>query len=275
MKHKIAIAQFKACENRKENIKKAEKFIKEASKEGAKLILFPEMSFDIFFPRFRADMKHFNLAEPIPGPMVEIFKDIAEKEKIAVVFNMFEEEMAGEYYDCTPVISKEGKYLGKSRMMHIAELPNYNEKYYYWQGNSDYPVFDMNGFKIGIAICYDRHFPEQMRILTLKGADLILVPTATSIDEFKNIWEIEMQAASVTNQVYIAVSNRIGTEGNLKFFGKSFATSPTGNILAMASEDNEEVLFFDLDKQAIKKARQKLPFLRDRRVETYSYLLKS
>ena len=274
MKYKIAVSQFKALKNRDENIKKAEIFIKEAKSKNADLIVFPEMSFDIFFPKFRADRKYFDIAEPIPGPMVENFKEIAGNIGISVVFNMFEEVKHGEYYDCSPVIDKKGEYLGKSRMMHIAELPNYNEKYYYWEGDSDYPVFDMGGFRIGIAICYDRHFPEHMRILTLKGADLILVPTATSLTELKNIWETEMQAASVGNQVYIAVSNRVGREEDLRFFGKSFVTNPFGDVIAMASEDKEEVLIFDLDIDLIKEARQILPFLRDRRPETYQYLSK-
>lgn len=274
MKFKIALSQFKALEKREENIKKAQIFIKEAKSRGAELIVFPEMSFDIFFPKYRTDRKYFDIAEPVPGQLVESLSKIAEENEIAIVFNMFEEARSGEYYDCSPVINKNGKYLGKSRMMHIAELPNYNEKFYYWEGNSDYPVFEMNGYKIGIAICYDRHFPEHMRILTLKGADLILVPTATSLTELKNIWEIEMQAASVGNQVYIAVSNRVGTEQNLTFFGKSFVTNPLGDIISMASEDKEEVLIFDLDISLIKEARQILPFLRDRRPETYMYVAK-
>ncbi|MFC1726197.1 carbon-nitrogen hydrolase family protein [candidate division KSB1 bacterium] len=274
MKFTIAVSQFKPFQNREENIKKAEVFIKEAKSKNADLIVFPEMSFDIFFPKFRADRKYFSIAEPVPGELVEKFKEIAKNNGISIVFNMFEEGKAGEYYDCSPVINKMGEYLGKSRMMHIAELPNYNEKYYYWEGNSDYPVFDMGGFKIGIAICYDRHFPEHMRILALKGADLILVPTATSLTELKNIWEIEMQAASVGNQVYIAVSNRVGQEENLTFFGKSFITNPFGDIIAMASEDKEEVLIFNMDIDLIKEARQILPFFRDRRPETYQYLIK-
>ena len=274
MNYKIALSQFKAFEKREENIKKAKVFIKEAKAKGAELIVFPEMSFDIFFPKFRTDRKYFDIAEPIPGPLVETFSEIARENEIAIVFNMFEEAKPGEYYDCSPVINKNGDFLGKSRMMHIAELPNYNEKFYYWEVNSDYPVYDMGGYKIGIAICYDRHFPEHMRILTLKGADLILVPTATSLTELKNIWEIEMQAASVGNQVYIAVSNRVGQEENLTFFGKSFATNPLGDIITMASEDKEEVLLFDLELPLIKEARQILPFLRDRRPETYMYITK-
>ncbi len=272
MNKTIAISQFKAEEDREKNIKKAESFIKEAASKGAELVIFPEMSFDLFFPQHRADKRFFDLAEPVPGPLVDRFCDIAKKNSTAVVFNMFESGRAGEYYDCSPVIDKNGNYLGKSRMMHIAELPDYNEKYYYWEGDSGYPVFDLDGFRIGIAICYDRHFPEQMRTLTLKGADLIVVPTATSLTELKNIWEVEMQAAAVANQIYIAVSNRVGKEVNLKFFGKSFTVNPMGDVIALASENKEEVLLFDINSRVIKEARHLLPFLRDRRPDTYGGL---
>ncbi|RKY84234.1 carbon-nitrogen hydrolase family protein [candidate division KSB1 bacterium] len=272
MNVRIALAQVSAQQDKQKNLQKAVKFMKEASSKGAKLICFPEMSFDIFFPQYRAERKYFELAEKIPGKTVRKFQKEAKELNIITVFNMYEEDKKGEYYDCSPVINFDGKISGKSRMMHIAELPNYNEKFYYWQGNTGFPVYNGGGFCFGIAICYDRHYPEQLRALTLNGADLILVPTATSLPEFKTIWEVEMQAAAVTNQVYIAVVNKVGKDDNMTFFGGSFVVNPRGEVIARASYDDDELLLVDIDLNVIKETRNILPFLRDRRPEIYSIL---
>jgi N-carbamoylputrescine amidase len=269
MKIKIALAQVSASDSREENIRNALVLMEQAKKEGASLICFPEMAFDPFFPLVRADKRYFALAEPIPGPMVERFQEKAKELELVTVINMYERAAPGEYYDCSPVINVDGSLMGISRMMHIAELPNYNEKFYYWEGNTGFPVFDTGVAKVGIAICYDRHFPEQMRALTLNGAEIILVPTATSTLALKHIWEMEMQAAAVANQVFVAVVNRVGIEGPVMFFGRSFVTNPTGEVVARAEDGKEELLVTELDLDLIEQARQVLPFLRDRRPEAY------
>ena len=278
MNPKIALAQVSAANRadknrpREKNIRNAFVLMEQAKREGASLICFPEMAFDRFFPRVRADKRYFALAEPIPGPMVERFQEKARALELVTVINMYERAAPGEYYDCSPVIDADGSLLEISRMMHIAELPNYNEKFYYWEGNTGFPVFNTGVAKIGIAICYDRHFPEQMRALTLGGAEVILVPTATSTPALREIWEIEMQAASATNQVFIAVVNRVGIEGEMAFFGRSFVTNPMGEVVARAKEGEEELLVAELDLSLIEQARQVLPFLRDRRPEVYGVL---
>lgn len=272
MSNRIALAQVSAGESREENIRRAFRRMEEAKDRGAHMICFPEMAFDRFFPRIRADKRYFALAEPIPGPMVERFQKKAKELGMATVINMYERTSPGEYYDSSPVIDSDGTLLGISRMMHIAEFPNYNEKFYYWEGNTGFPVFHTRCAKIGLAICYDRHFPEQMRALTLGGAEVILVPTATSTLALKHIWEMEMQAASVANQVFIAVTNRVGEEGEMTFFGKSFVADPEGKVIARANEGNEELLVADIDLELIERTRQVLPFLRDRRPEAYKGL---
>ncbi len=272
MKIKIALAQVSASESREENIRNALVLMEQAKKEDASLICFPEMAFDPFFPLVRADKRYFALAEPIPGPMVKRFQKKAKELELVTIINMYEHAGPGEYYDCSPVIGADGRLLGISRMMHIAELPNYNEKFYYWEGNTGFPVFDTGVAKVGIAICYDRHFPEQMRALTLNGAEIILVPTATSTSALEQIWEMEIQAAAVANQVFIAVVNRVGIEGKVMFFGRSFVTNPTGEVVARAEEGKEELLVTELDLDLIEQARQVLPFLRDRRPEAYGGL---
>ncbi len=269
MNVKIALGQVSVSKDVDQNIKKGLQFLEDAAEKGAEIICFPEMSFSPFFPQYHADRKHFALAETIPGPLVKTFQKACKKNKIAAIINMYEKEEGAKYFDCSPVIDKNGELLGKSQMMHIAELPNYNEKYYYWEGTTGYPVYNIGGIKFGIAICYDRHYPEQMRALTLKGAHIIFVPTATSLSELKNIWEIEMQAASVANQVFIAVSNHVGNDDKIDFFGQSFITDPKGDILAKAGKEDDELLILDLDLDEIENTRQLLPFLRDRRPATY------
>lgn len=141
------------------------------------------------------------------------------------------------------------------------------------KGRPSILFYDIKGMKFGIAICYDRHFPEQMRTLTLNGAEIIFVPTATSLAELRNVWETEMQAASVANQVYIAVVNHVGADDKIEFFGKSFVTDPFGEIIAVAGEDKEELLPVEIDLDTVDEARKKLPFLRDRRPSTYDRLI--
>ncbi len=270
---KIALAQVSATDNREENLQKAFSLMEQAKDQDASIICFPEMAFDPFFPRVRTDKRYFDLAEPIPGPMVEKFQEKAKQLSLATVINMYELAAPGEYYDCSPVIDADGALLGISRMMHIAELPNYNEKFYYWEGNTGFPVFQAGGAKIGIAICYDRHFPEQMRALTLGGAEIILVPTATSTPALKHIWHVEMQAASIANQVFVALNNRAGTEGEMTFFGRSFVVNPRGEVIAQAKENEEDLLVVELDLSLIEQTRRDLPFLRDRRPDAYGPLI--
>jgi len=273
MQIKIALAQVAAGDDRDENIEKGLDFLAEAANKGANIICYPEMSFCRFFPQYHGDPQYFDWAEPIPGPLVEMFQDACKKHKITAIINMYEKGEPGQYFDCSPVISSSGELLGKSQMMHIAELPNYNEKFYYWEGRTGYPVYEVNGFKFGIAICYDRHYPEQMRILAMQGVQAIFVPTATSNTELKNIWEVEMQAASVANQMFVAVANHSGTDDKIKYFGKSFVTNPRGDVLSMAGEKKEELLLVDIDLDEIERTRRLLPFLRDRRPETYDDLI--
>jgi N-carbamoylputrescine amidase len=166
--------------------------------------------------------------------------------------------------------------VGKQRMTHILEGPGYNERYYYWPGDSGYRVFDVGPARIGVAICYDRHFPEAMRALTLGGAELIVVPTATaSLEaEYRAVWEIEMQAAAVANGLFVAVANRAGVDDTLRFFGRSFAVDPYGRVVARAPEEEVSLLVVDLDLGLVEAARRDMPFLRDRRPETYDRLAK-
>jgi beta-ureidopropionase len=273
---RIALAQVAVGPERKDNVAKALGMMADAARAGAQLVVFPEMSVDPFFPQYRADQRYFDWGVPVPGPLTDRFQEQAASLGLATVINIFERAAPGRYYDCSPVFDRDGEYLGKQRMTHILEGPGYNERYYYWEGDSGYPVFDMGPARIGVAICYDRHFPEGMRALALGGAEVIIVPTATAAMEaqFRAVWEVEMQAAAIANGLFVAVANRAGVDDTLTFFGQSFAVDPYGRVLARAPEDDVALLVVDLDLGLIEQARRDMPFLRDRRPDTYEALMK-
>jgi beta-ureidopropionase len=277
---RVALAQVAVGPHREDNVTKALRMMDDAAQAGAQLIVFPEMSLDPFFPQYRAEKRFFDWGVPVPGPLTDRFQFQATSLGLATVINVFERAAPGRYYDCSPVFGADGDYLGKQRMTHILEGPGYNERYYYWEGDSGYPVFDIGTaqtgpLRIGIAICYDRHFPEGMRALALSGAEVIVVPTATASMEarFRAVWEIEMQAAAVANGVFVAVANRAGVDDTLTFFGRSFAVDPYGRVLARAPEDDVSLLLVDLDLDLVEQARRDMPFLRDRRPDTYGPLV--
>jgi N-carbamoylputrescine amidase len=272
---RIALAQVAVGREREDNIEKALRLMADAAEAGAQLVVFPEMSVDPFFPQYRAEKHFFDWGVPVPGPLTERFQAKAASLGLATVINVFERAAPGRYFDCSPVFDMDGEYLGKQRMSHILEGPGYNERFYYWEGDSGYPVFDLGAVRIGVAICYDRHFPEGMRALALGGAEIIVVPTATASMEaqFRAVWEVEMQAAAIANGCFVAVANRAGVDDTLSFFGRSFAADPYGRVLARAPEDDVALLLVDLDLDMVEEARRDMPFLRDRRPETYGMLV--
>lgn len=271
---RIACVQIGAEQDRNKTLEKVEKLLASAASKGAEIACLPELTLDQFFPQYFGEKKFFELAEPLDGKTVQIFQEFAKKYHIAVIPNIY--ERAGDppnYYDTSPVIDADGNLLGSQRMMHIAEDPTEDEKFYYKPGDRGYNIFQLGGLKLGIAICYDRHFPEQMRILTLKGADIIFVPTATT-DLHRDAWEVEARATAIMNGIFVAHANKMGKEGNLKFFGRSIIVGPKGKLIAQASEDQEEVLIADINLGEIAETRKEWPFLRDRRPETYFDLTK-
>ena len=269
---RIALAQVSASEDIEKNIQKSEQFMRKAAESGAKIICFPEMGFMRFFPQYRTEKKYFSYAETVPGATVERFQELAQKYSLVTIINIFEREGTGFYFNTSPVIDHTGTLLGKVQMMHIAEEPFFNEKYYYTPGRTGFPVFPTPYGTIGIAICYDRHFPEQIRALVIQGAEFIFIPQAGVKGNPIALYQIEMQAASFTNQIFIGLVNRVGVEDQLEFVGSSFVTDPTGAVIACAGIEQEELLLVDCDMSLIEKMRQECPFLRDRRPELYSIL---
>jgi N-carbamoylputrescine amidase len=269
---RIACIQGRAGPDREETFKNLELLLEEASSQEARIACFPELTIDQFFPQYYHEEKYFDLAEPLNGPIVNRFQELAKTHDIALIPNLYEQgDQPHTYYDTSPVIDAQGHILGSQRMMHIAEDPTEDEKFYYTPGDRGYNVFSVETMKIGIAICYDRHFPEHIRILTLRGANIVFVPTATT-GLHRKAWEVEAQANAIVNGIFIAHANKIGKEGALNFFGKSLVVDPGGTIIAEASETKEEVLVADIDTSLIAEIRNEWPFLRDRRPDTYDEL---
>jgi beta-ureidopropionase len=255
------------------NLEKASKLISEAASRGAKIACLQELFNTIYFA-FEEDQKYFKWAETIPGPTIARISEVAQRNNIAVIAPIFEKdtEVPGIFYNTAAVIDSKGKLLGKYRKTTLPQLPHYEEKFYFRPGNLGYPVFDMKdvGAKIGLVICYDRHFLEGPRVLALKGAQVVFIPTCTAF--YPELWELELRAHASFNTLFVAGLNRCGVEfpsQTKPFYGNSMVVDPTGAVIAKAGE-RDEVLVTDIPLEKLEERRQIAPFLRDRRPETYN-----
>jgi N-carbamoylputrescine amidase len=265
------LAQVAAGDDLEANVERGLDWVDRAADKGCDVCVFPEMAFHPFFPQHRADASYFDWAEPIPGPITEAFQQKAREHGMVVIPNLFEAAGPGRHYDASPVIDAGGELLGVARMIHIAEEPGFNERFYYWPGDSGFEVHRTAAGPIGMAICYDRHFPEHLRALTIGGAEIILSPFAGTSGDPGEGYVLEMQGAAFSNGVFIACCNRVGDEATLTFAGRSFVVDPAGGVIATAGSE-EELLVVDLDRSLIAEARKQRPFLRDRRPELYRVL---
>ncbi len=266
---KIALIQQHATEDKAENKERAIKAFEEAAKNGAQLICFAELAFEPFYPQYPATGDVTGLAETIPGPVTETFVELSKKYGIVTVLNLFEKEN-NRTYDASPVIDADGRLLGKTRMVHIPDYEYFHEKTYYTPGDTGAPVYNTAIGKIGIAICYDRHYPEYMRALALAGAELIITPQAGAEGEWtEGLYEAEMQIAAFQNGYYTALCNRVGQEDNLMFSGESFVCDPNGRVIARAGKGTDEILYCDIDLEKVKTSHARRLFLPDRREALY------
>jgi len=269
---KIALIQQHSTKDKNHNIERGLKAVEEAVSRGAELIAFPELSFDFFFPQYPDYKEAFDFAESIPGPTTDLFSKKAKELQTVLVINLFERD-GKDTYDTSIIINKKGEIIGKTRMIHIIEAPCFHEKHYYSPGNLGAGVFLTEVGKIGIAICYDRHFPEYMRALALKGAELVIVPQAGAVDEWPpGIFEAELQIASFQNGYFTALINRVGKEDRLTFAGESFVTDPEGKIIAKAPAYEDYILYADIDFELLKNCPARKYFLLDRRPDIYNSL---
>ncbi len=246
--------------------------IEEAGKQGVKILSLQEIFFGPYFCA-EQNIKWYGMAEPVPGPTTERLAEYAKKYQMVMVVPVYEKAMDGVYYNTAAVIDADGKYLGKMRKIHIPHTwPGFWEKFYFKPGNLGYPVFETAYAKVGIFICYDRHFPEGARILALKGAEILFNPSATTAGKSRYLWELEQPAQAVANGVFIGAINRVGTEKPWefgRFYGSSYFVDPRGKIIAQGSEDKDEVIVADIDLDVIQEVRDGWQFFRDRRPEMY------
>lgn len=266
---KLALIQQKVSEDIQENLKNGITAFEKAASAGAKLIVYPELAFTPFYPTDPATDATPKLAESVPGETTDIFSDLAKKWGVVTVINLFE-TFEGQTYDSSPVIDSDGSILGITRMAHILEAPHFHESGYYGPSMGTDLVYDTAIGKIGISICYDRHFPEYMRVLALQGAELVVVPQAGSVGEWPpGLFEAEMQVAGFQNGFFTALCNRVGEEKHLTFEGKSFVTAPDGSVLAQAPVLKDYILTATIDLDTVKTSHARTYFLNDRRPELY------
>jgi len=267
---RVALVQQKASHDKQKNLERGLAALARAAERGADLVCFSELAFERFYPQLPAPAGFEELAEPVPGPLTEAFSVRARELGLVVVLNLFERD--GERcYDCSPVIDADGALLGRTRMVHITEYDCFHEQGYYAPGNLGAPVYSTRAGRVGVAICYDRHYPEYMRALALAGAELVVVPQAGAVDEWpEGLYEGEMRVAAFHNGYYVALCNRVGTEERLEFAGESFVCAPDGTVVAAAGRGTEEILVAELDLDAVYRSHARKLFLRDRRPELYA-----
>jgi beta-ureidopropionase len=247
--------------------------IEEAARGGVQLLCLQEL---FNGPYFCAEQqaRWYEMVERIPdGPTIQMMREVAKKHGMVLVVPIYEEEITGIYYNAAAVIDADGTYLGKYRKHHIPHVgPGFWEKFYFRPGNLGYPVFDTAAGKIGVYICYDRHFPEGARILGLNGAEIVMNPSATVAGLSEYLWKLEQPAHAVANGYFVGAINRVGVEEPWKigeFYGQSYFCDPRGQLIAVGSRDKDELIVADLDLGMIQQVRNTWQFYRDRRPETY------
>jgi predicted amidohydrolase len=267
---KIALVQQHASHDKADNIARGLQAVDAAAAQGASLIVFAELAFERFHPQRPAGANYLDLAESVPGPMTEAFAERAQRHGVVIVLNLYERDGA-RAYDCSPVIDADGRLLGRTRMIHITEYACFHEQGYYTPGDTGAPVYDTRAGRIGVAICYDRHYPEYMRALAVGGADLVVIPQAGSVGEWpEGLYEAELQVAAFQNGYYTALCNRVGAEDCLTFSGESFVCAPDGRVIARAPALADTILYAEVDLSDTARSHAKRLFLRDRRPELYA-----
>lgn len=275
--HNIAPVEMEIEEIKRQNIEHQMQYVEEAAAQGVQVLCFQEI---FTTPYFCAEQttRWYDAVERIPdGPTVRFMQDVAKQHGMVLVVPIYEEEQTGVYYNSAAVIDADGTYLGKYRKTHIPHVaPGFWEKFYFRPGNLGYPVFDTAVGKVGVYICYDRHFPEGARCLGLNGAEIIFNPSATVAGLSEYLWKLEQPAHAVANGYFVGAINRVGIEApwNIgEFYGQSYFCDPRGQMLAVGSRDQDELVVADLDMDKIKEVRNTWQFFRDRRPDAYGEIV--
>jgi beta-ureidopropionase len=251
-------------------------YVEQAAQQGVNILCFQEIFTGPYFPPSQ-DAKWYDLAERIPeGETVQQFQALAKQHGMVMLLPLYEEEMAGLYYNTVAVIDADGTYLGKYRKNHLPQVAGFWEKFFFRPGNLGYPVFKTKFGTIGVYICYDRHFPEGARALGLAGAEIVFNPSATVAGLSESLWQKEQVGHAIANGYFVAAINRVGTEApwNIgQFYGTSYIVNPYGDIIAKAPREGDFMLVADVDLQQVREARNLWQFYRDRRPDTYHPLV--
>jgi N-carbamoylputrescine amidase len=287
-KFRVGLVQMSCTPNPEENMQSAIARIREAAKQGARVICLPELFQTQYFCQ-REDLTLFDLAEPIPGPATKCLSAVASELKVALVVSLFEKRASGVYHNTAAIIDADGALRGKYRKMHIPDDPLYYEKFYFTPGDLGFPNFNTKYARIGVQICWDQWYPEGSRITALSGAQVIFYPTSIGWHPHEkaqfgaaqlDAWKTIQRSHAIANGVYAAVVNRVGFEGGLAkgdagldFWGNSFVADPFGEVISQASSDREEILVVECDPAKSEDTRRNWPFLRDRRIDAYPPIL--
>jgi beta-ureidopropionase len=258
-------------------IEKHVKLIEQAAKKGVQVLCMQEIFYGPYFC-CEQEIKWYESTERVPdGPTIKLMQRLAKKHGMVLIVPVYEEEATGTYYNTAAVIDADGKYLGKYRKNHIPHTaPGFWEKFYFRPGNLGYPVFDTQYAKVGVYICYDRHFPEGARELGLNGAEIVMNPSATVAGLSEYLWKLEQPAHAVANGYFVGAINRVGFEGpwNIgEFYGQSYFCDPRGQIVSIAARDKDALVTAELDLDKIREVRHTWQFYRDRRPDTYKGLV--
>jgi N-carbamoylputrescine amidase len=278
----VGLVQMRCSEDREENLAKAAARAEEAAGRGAKVVCLQEL-FRSPYPCQSEDERRFDWAEPIPGPSTEALGKVAARCGVSIVASLFERRAPGLYHNTAVVLDPAGRVASLYRKMHIPDDPLYYEKYYFAPGDTGFPSVSLGGARVATLVCWDQWFPEAARLAALGGAQILFYPTAIGwqFDEGlevetaqRDAWETAQRAHAIANGVFVVAVNRVGREGDVRFWGQSFVADPFGRVLARASAAEEEVLVVECDLAEVERTRRLWPFLRDRRIDAYDGLLR-
>jgi N-carbamoylputrescine amidase len=276
----VALIQMSCVADPLQNVRTALEQIARAARGGAKLVCLPELFRSLYFCQ-KQDYKCFQLAEPIPGPTTQLLSAAAKKHKITLVSSLFEKRAGGLYHNTAVVFGPNGKILGTYRKMHIPDDPGFNEKFYFTPGDTGFQPIETPVGRLGILVCWDQWYPEAARLMALRGAQILIYPTAIgwargekkSVCQIqRNAWQTIQRSHAIANGLFVLSINRTGRENNLDFWGTSFVSNPIGHVLAEASTDRTQIIHASLQLSETTTTRQHWPFLRDRRVDAYAGL---
>ncbi|MGA2281802.1 MAG: carbon-nitrogen hydrolase [Verrucomicrobiota bacterium] len=283
---KLGLIQTACSADPDASLKKTLALAGRAAQRGAQIICTQELFRSQYFCQDE-DHENFKLAEPIPGPGTDAFCKLAKKHKVVVIASLFEKRAAGVYHNTAAIIDADGSLLGIYRKMHIPDDPLYYEKFYFTPGDLGFKAWQTRYGKIGVLICWDQWYPEAARLTALQGAQILFYPTAIGWHPHEkkklgerqhDAWETIQRSHAIANGCYVAVVNRIGHEKlagkGIEFWGQSFVAGTSGEILAKAGADREEILIVPVDLAAVDDARTHWPFLRDRRIDAFGNLTK-